>query len=387
MKKLFAALMALTLLAGAMTSCGPGGAEEKVIKIGVVGALTGDFAMVGTSQLTGAQMKANEINAQEGDISIEIFSEDDASDCDQSVNATTKLITRENVHSILGAINSPCALAMVPVTEENETPQFTFGVGTAITEQGSDYIYRVALKCSDQARQLSQFAHNELGHESFAVLYSDDEYGASCASGFRAGLEELGLEPAAFESFPRGDREFSGQLTTVQNSGATALYVTGDVTGAALIAKQAQDFGLDLQLLGDTGIATPQFAELAGEAAVGTVVVEPFTPADPDPEVQEWVAAYEEEFDRQPDGWVAEMYDTVGLIYEGVGQADESGDIDWGSPESVRQAIHDYAESLTADDPYEGILPGIYFDDTGDSYFPLYKVQWKEGGEKEILAQ
>lgn len=387
MKRLLAALMILTLLAAATTSCQPQAAQEKVIKIGVVGALTGDFAMVGKSQLTGAQMKANEINAQEGDITIEILSEDDASDCDQSVNATTKLITRENVHAVLGAINSPCALAMVPITEENETPQFTFGVGTAITEQGSDWIYRVALKCSDQAQQLAQFAHNELGHDSFAVLYSDDEYGASCASGFRSSLEEMGLEPAAYESFPRGDREFSGQLTTVQNSGATALYVTGDVTGAALIAQQAQDFGLDLQLLGDTGIANPQFAELAGDAAVGTVVVEPFTPVDPDPEVQEWVAAYEEEFDRQPDGWVAEMYDTVGLIYEGVSQADENGEIDWSSPDSLRQAIHTYAENLSPEDPYEGILPEIYFDEQGDCYFPLYKVQWQEGGEKEILAQ
>jgi branched-chain amino acid transport system substrate-binding protein len=387
MKRLLAALMILTLLSVTTTSCGPRAAEEKVIKIGVVGALTGDFAMVGKSQLTGAQMKANEINAQDGEITIEILSEDDASDCDQSVNATTKLITAENVHTILGAINSPCALAMVPVTEENETPQFTFGVGTAITEQGSDWIYRVALKCAGQAQQLATFAHNELGHEAFAVLYSDDEYGASCASGFRSGLEELGLEPAAYESFPRGDKEFSGQLTTVQNSGATALYVTGDVTGAALIAKQAEDFGLDLQLLGDTGIATPQFAELAGEAAVGTVVVEPFTPADPDPEVQEWVAAYREEFDREPDGWVAEMYDTVGLIYEAVSQADESGEIDWGSTENVRQVIHDYAEGLTKAQPYKGILPGIYFDETGDCFFPLYKVQWKSGGEKEILAQ
>jgi branched-chain amino acid transport system substrate-binding protein len=386
MKRLFAILMVLTMLITA-TSCGPKATEEKVIKVGVVGALTGDFAMVGKSQLTGAQMKAEEINAQDGDITIEILSEDDASDCDQSVNATTKLVTRENVHAVLGAINSPCALAMVPITEENQTPQFTFGVGTAITEQGSDWIYRVALKCSDQAKQLAEFAHNELGHENFAVLYSDDEYGASCASGFRASLEDMGMEPVAYESFPRGDKEFSGQLTTVENSEATALYVTGDVAGAALIAKQAEDFGLDLQFLGDTGIATPQFAELAGEAAVGTVVVEPFTPVDPDPEVQEWVASYKESFERNPDGWVAEMYDTVGLIYEAVSQADENGEIDWGSPDSVRQAIHSYAENLSQDKPYEGILPGIYFDDTGDCFFPLYKVQWKEGGEKEILAQ
>jgi branched-chain amino acid transport system substrate-binding protein len=371
-----------------VTACAPKpAAPEKVIKIGVVGPLTGDFAMVGTSQLTGAEMKADEINAAGGDIRIELLSEDDASNCDQSVNATTKLSTQEGAHVILGACNSPCALAMVPVTEKHKTPQFTFGVGAAITEQGSDWIFRVALTCAAQAKELAQFAVKELGHTKFAVMYTDDEYGASCANGFKDALTEMDMEPVAFLSFPRGDKEFSGQLTTVQGSGATAMYVTGDVAGSALIAKQVMDFGLDLQLLGDTGNASPRFAELAGEASIDTLVVEPFTPADPDPKIQEFVAQYLEKYDREADGWVVEMYDTVGLIYEAVAEADKAGKIDWGSPESIRQAIHDYAVGLTADSAYVGVLPGIYFTETGDAYFPLYKVRFKEGGAKEILAQ
>ena len=94
-----------------------GAAAQQVIKIGVVGPLTGAFAAVGQSQLTGAEMRAKEINAAGGAYKIELISEDDASNCDQSVNATVKLITKDNVVAILGAMNSPCALAMVPVTK------------------------------------------------------------------------------------------------------------------------------------------------------------------------------------------------------------------------------------------------------------------------------
>jgi branched-chain amino acid transport system substrate-binding protein len=92
-------------------------AADKVIKIGVVGPLTGQFAAVGQSQINGAEMKAKEINAAGGEYKIELISEDDASNCDQSVNATVKLITKDNVAAILGACNSPCALAMVPMTK------------------------------------------------------------------------------------------------------------------------------------------------------------------------------------------------------------------------------------------------------------------------------
>ena len=48
-------------------------AQNLVIKIGVVGALTGDFSAVGNSQLTGAQMKAKEINDSGGNVKVELI--------------------------------------------------------------------------------------------------------------------------------------------------------------------------------------------------------------------------------------------------------------------------------------------------------------------------
>jgi branched-chain amino acid transport system substrate-binding protein len=351
-------------------------AQNLVIKIGVVGALTGDFSAVGNSQLTGAQMKAKEINDSGGNVKVELIAEDDASNCDQSVNATTKLITRDNVAAILGAVNSPCALAMVPVTQRYETPQFTFGVGTAITQKGSKWIFRVAVGAPGQTRELANYAVKKLGLKKIAVLYSDDEYGASMATGFKEALAALGMQPAAYESYPRADKDFSGQLTKVKNAGATALFATGSYAASALIAKQAKQLGLQLQLLGDTGNATPKFIELGGEAVEGTVLVEPFTPADPDPRIQDFVQKYRKQFNRDPDGWVAEMYDAVGMIQTAVTKA---GKVD-------RKAIRDHAVSLKPGAGYKGILGEWYFSSNGDATFPLYKVRIKDG-KKVILER
>ena len=355
---------------------GPAPAAQKVIKIGVVGPLTGQFAAVGQSQLNGAEMKAKEINAAGGDYKIELLSEDDASNCDQSVNATVKLITKDKVTAILGACNSPCALAMVPLTKRYKTAQFTFGVGTAITKQGSEWVFRVAVGAPGQTKALADYAVSELGQKKIAVLYSDDEYGASMAEGFKAALKAHGLEPTAFESYPRSDKDFSGQLTKVKSSGATALYPTGSYAASALIAKQAKQLGLNLQLLGDTGNATPKYMELGGEAVEGSVVVEPFTPADKDPKIQEFVKKYKELYGRAPDGWVAEMYDTVGLIHQAIVKA---GKVD-------RQAVRDYAAGLKPGAGHQGLLGEWFFDQEGNANFSLYKVQIK-GGKKTILGR
>lgn len=362
------------MLAGTLL-IGPASAQE-VIRIGVVGALTGAFAATGQSQLTGAEMKANEINASGGKYKIELVSEDDASNCNQSANATVKLITQNKAVAILGAVNSPCALAMIPLTQRYKIPQFTFGVGSAITQQGSDWVFRVAVAATGQTKALAEYAVKELKKDKVAILYSDDEYGASMANGFKAALDGLGLKPAAMETFPRADQDFTGQLTTVKRSGATAIYPIGSYVAAALIAKQAKQLGMDLQILGDTGNASPKYIELGGDAVNGSVLVEPFTPADPDPANQAFVAKYKAAYGREPDGWVAEMYDAVGMINDAVVKG---GKVD-------PKVIRDHVGSFTAATPYQGILGKWSFDKAGDAVFPLYKVQ-VQNGQKVILAR
>jgi branched-chain amino acid transport system substrate-binding protein len=369
------ALASILLLIGGFFIFQPASADE-TIKIGVVGPLTGQFAAVGQSQLNGAEMKTKEINAAGGDYKIQLLSEDDASNCDQSVNATVKLLTKDRVAAILGACNSPCALAMVPMTKRYKTPQFTFGVGTSITKQGSEWVFRVAVGAPGQTKALAEYTVEELGHKKIAVLYSDDEYGASMAEGFREALKGMGLEPAAYESYPRSDKDFSGQLAIVKKSGATALYSTGSYAASALIAKQAQQIGLELQLLGDTGNATPKYVELGGDAVEGAVIVEPFTPADPAQKIKDFVEKYREQYERDPDGWVAEMYDTVGMIHEAVRAA---GKVD-------AQSIRDHVAAYTPGTGYKGILGEWYFDGEGNANFDLYKVKIKEG-KKIILAR
>jgi branched-chain amino acid transport system substrate-binding protein len=372
-------MKAVWSLAGAAVAAfawsAPVSAQEP-IKIGVVGALSGPFAATGQSQLTGAEMKAKEINAAGGKYKIELLSEDDASNCNQSANATVKLITQGRVSAVLGAVNSPCALAMVPQTQRYRIPQFTFGVGTAITKQGSEWVFRVAVAAGGQTEALADYAVKEVKHEKIAVLYSDDEYGASMANGFKDALARRNLQPAAFETFPRADQDFTGQLTTVKRSGATALYPIGSYIAAALIAKQAKQLGMNLQLLGDTGNATPKYIELGGEFVEGSVLVEPFTPADPDTKVQEFTKKYKDQYGRDPDGWVAEMYDAVGMIHQAV---EKAGKVD-------PKVIRDHVAGFTPENPYAGILGKWSFDKTGDAIFPLYKVQVKNG-QKVILAR
>jgi branched-chain amino acid transport system substrate-binding protein len=358
----FLPTLGAVLIAGSLAV---GAQAQTVIKVGIVGPLSGSFASMGQSQLTGAQMRADEINAAGGKFRITLFSEDDSSDCNQSANAAVKLMTQDKVTAIVGAGNSPCALAMVPLTQRYKVPQFTFGVGSAITRQGSHYIFRIAPAAPAQTRALAGYVLDTLKKRRVAILYSDDEYGASMANGMKQALADHGVPAVAAEVFPRADQDFTGPLTTIKAASPDALFTTGSFAASALIAKQARQLGLDVQILGDTGNATPKYAELGGAAVEGAILVQPFAPTDPNPEIQDFVARYKAKFNRVPDGWSAELYDTIGMIL-----AAES---------ATSETVRAHTAAYTPEHPYKGVLGNWSFDASGDATFPLKFIQIHDG--------
>lgn len=370
-------LIAVLVFAG-FSSISVRASEIITIRIGLVGPLTGDFAAAGYQQLNGVTMAVDEINKMEeeagGNIRIELFSEDDAGVVDQSVSASIRLFTQRNVHALLGALNSPATLAIVPVGARYGVPQYTVSVGTTITMQGSQYIYRVAPAAALQTSELARFAVEKLGHENIAIAYTQDEYGLTCAEGFQSALRSMDMEPVAMEPWTRGSRDFTGLITRISRTPATAIYLTGSPTDFAQIARQIDQAGLKLQILGDTGMADPSYVDLGGAATEGSVFVEPFSVHADIPLVQEFVNNYRERFNIEPHSWAAELYDSVYLIYAAVKDAGAVS----------REIINNYTRSLSVENPFRGVMGDIYFDETGEPYFQLYKTRITDG-QKELL--
>jgi branched-chain amino acid transport system substrate-binding protein len=358
-------------------------AAKTVIKIGVVGPLTGDFSFGGYQQLNGSLLAAQEINEADPTVEIQIIAEDDASNCDQTVNAITKLITQDEVLAILGAHNSPCTLLSVPVTAQHQVPQFTVSVGTDITQQGSQYIFRINASAPRQAEELARIAVEELGYTNVGVLFVNDEYGRSCAEAFRDALGDHGVEPVVWETWARGDRDFSGQLTKVQLAEPEAVYCTGNLADEALLVQQARQMGLDFVMLGDTGMTGDQLYEWAGEAAVGTVCVSPWTPQREDPLSQAFTEAFTSEFDgTTPTQHGAQHYDAVYLIYQFFKEQGLGPDL-----AANRQALREYAAGLTAETAPKRLMDGMYFDDNGEPLYPMLAVELTEGGQWKVMGE
>jgi branched-chain amino acid transport system substrate-binding protein len=122
--KLFTLLIVVVLMASLVLSACAKKADDSVIKIGYIGALSGETAVWGQAGLNGLLLTAKEINAAGGILGkqVEIIGLDGRGDPTDSVNAFRRLATEEGVIAVIGTNFSSCNIAMAPIADQLKIP-------------------------------------------------------------------------------------------------------------------------------------------------------------------------------------------------------------------------------------------------------------------------
>src|SRR5207248_486118 len=137
------------LLTFALAAALPAAAQE-TIKIGLVTALSGQSARAGEALTRGLQVAIDEINAKGGLLKgrkVELLRRDDESVPAKGVIAARELWFKERVAVLFGGLDSPVALAIVPIANDNKLPFMDpWAAGTPITKNGAkdNYVFRVS---------------------------------------------------------------------------------------------------------------------------------------------------------------------------------------------------------------------------------------------------
>ncbi|MFN5718896.1 MAG: ABC transporter substrate-binding protein, partial [Bradyrhizobium sp.] len=106
---------ALAILVGSLPFAQRAQAADP-IKIGLVTALSGQSARAGEALTRGATIAIEEINAKGGVLGrpLELVRRDDESNPAKGLTAARELIQREKVAVLLGGLDTPVQLAIVP---------------------------------------------------------------------------------------------------------------------------------------------------------------------------------------------------------------------------------------------------------------------------------
>ena len=110
------------------------------IKIGLVTALSGQSARAGEAITRGATIAIEEINAKGGVLGrpLELVRRDDESNPAKGLTAARELIQREKVAILIGGLDTPVQLAIVPFANNAKFPfMVPWAAGTNITQNGA----------------------------------------------------------------------------------------------------------------------------------------------------------------------------------------------------------------------------------------------------------
>ena len=307
MKKLLVIALALVMALTATFAM-----AEGTIKIGVIGPMTGPYAVYGLAVQYGAQIAAEEINAQ-GGIQLEILPADDQGDGELGVNAYNKLLD-DGVTIMLSTVTSGSCAAVSDVAYEERVFMLTpSGSADSIT-QGKDNMFRVCFKDSAQGLASAQYIVDKGLATKVGVIYNNaQDYSMGIYQSFKTKAAELGLEIVAEAAFSDDtNADFSVQIAKMKDAGAELVFLPIYYTPASMILQQAKAvdyapvfFGVD----GMDGILGLEGFDKS--LAEGVMLLTPFSADAEDELTKNFVATYTAAHGDIPNQFAADAYDGI----------------------------------------------------------------------------
>ncbi|MEG1416638.1 MAG: ABC transporter substrate-binding protein [Clostridium sp.] len=346
-KKAGALLMALTL-GLSLASCSQGGGEEVVLAS--ANPMTGDSAQFGDMKVKAMNLAIDEVNAKGGinGKKVRLIVEDDTGNPKEAPNVAQKITSNDSILGIIGHWNTACTLAARGIYESAGIPVITDIVNKAISDGTTPHVYRISLSDKEQAVQLAQHSYNVLGKRKVAIMHSANDYGTNLTSEFKKEFEKLGGKVVATEMYFEGQsKDFSPQITKIKGESPDLLFVAGYYVETALIAQQSKSLGLEVQMLGTEGISSDELIKLGGKSVEGIVFAGFFHPDVEFSGTKEFVKAFKDKYQKDPDTYAALAYDSAKLFIKAIEEKGED-----------RAAIKGYLDSVKE---YQGVAGPITF--------------------------
>ncbi|OIQ52750.1 ABC transporter substrate-binding protein [Neomoorella thermoacetica] len=341
-----------------LTGCSSSGGKE--IKIGLNAELTGSIPVLGQSSKNAAMMAVEEINQAGGlevggtKYKVTLVVEDNEDKAESAASATQKLINQDRVLAMIGPNASRNAIPAAAVAESARVPMISPWSTNPKTTENKKYVLRACFIDDFQGVVVAKFASDKLGAKKAAVLFDvASEYNKGIAEIFKKSFEGNGGQVVAFETYTKGDKDFSAQLTKIKEANPDVLFLPNYYSEVPLQVEQARKLGYTGQIIGSDSWGNPEIIKLGGKNMEGLFFSTHYAPDIATPVAQKFIKAYQEKYKSTPDDVAALTYDAFGMLFQAIKTA---GKVD-------RQAVRDALASITK---YEGVTGTMQFKGTGD---------------------
>ncbi|MFC0529772.1 ABC transporter substrate-binding protein [Phytohabitans kaempferiae] len=335
----FAAAAALLL-----NACGSGSTESgdglpSKVTIGAGYDVTGAASAYGKANAEGAQI-AIDLAVEDkmlGDSTPTLKLEDTGSEPNQVPEVFQKLARDKEVVAFAGGTQSSGVSLALPLTERFKLP---FVVATAATPgllADNEWAFRTTMSNAIIFGQSLDLAIERFKPQHVGVVFDQaNPTLADTGKIAQKAFNEAGISDVRLEGFDGASTtDFAPFLTKVSRGDDLDLLVslaTGQAP--AQITSQARKLGIDVPILAQQTIVSPDYLKGAGAAAANSFTVGTYRPELSDTELSKrFVAAYEAKYGKQPDQFAGDGFHATWFTLLAIKEADST------DREAVREAM------------------------------------------------
>ena len=333
MKKIFALMLSVLMVASLLAGCGSSAAPAETkapasegeaaapaadaIKLGMCGPLTGGAAVYGTAVQAGMEIAVEEINAM-GGLQFALNCQDDEHDTEKAANAYNAL-KDWGMQVMAGPVTTAPSNVVAAECANDEIFMLTPSAsGVAVIENGNN-IFQICFTDPNQGVASADYmASRELGTTIGVIYDSSDVYSAGIYEKFAAQAQANGLNVACVEAFTADNKaDLTTQVTKCKEAGCEVVFLPFYATEAAQVLTYANTIGFAPVFFGCDGLDGVLTVEgFDPTLAEGVMLLTPFSADAEDEATKSFVAKFQEKTGIIPNQFAADAYDVIYAIYQ-----------------------------------------------------------------------
>ncbi len=248
-------------------------AQADVIKVGIVGTMSGPYALFGQNFKMGIDAWVAQHGSKAGDHEVEfVYRDEESPNPAKSKALAQELLVKDKVQYLAGFYFTPDAMAVAPLLEESRTPLVVLNAATSAIVEKSPYIVRTSFTMWQNTVPAAKVARNN-GLKKVAIAVSDYGPGIDAENAFKKTFEADGGAVTEAIRMPLNTTDFSPIMQRIKDSGADTIFTflpAGPPTLAfvkAYIDNGLKASGVKLMSTGDV-VTEPDLANI-GESGIG----------------------------------------------------------------------------------------------------------------------
>lgn len=231
-------LIALLLVAGGSHAAG--------VNIGVVAPQQGNYGLLGAQITTGANFQAQALKNSTTVV--------DEPCTDDGGRAVAEALINAKVQIAVGFLCSETLEAALPRLKEAGIPAITVSVRSRILMEDALKngwpFFRLAPFDGAEAQKVVDVILTSWIADPIALIEDGTIHGHELVEAVRNALEEKGLKPVFTDTYRPGQEQQIGLVRRLKKAGATHVFVGGDRSDVAIIARDALSEKIPLTIMG-----------------------------------------------------------------------------------------------------------------------------------------